>query len=872
MDNGQVVDVGEGVVVYPIRNSQDLLNALKAVAIQGEGGANSASNRASHFRRFFDIYRAFPDDSQAPSWPTLPVAVNPNTTAEPKGASGPDEVDLAQGRITNRQTYYWAKLFDHRSRILLACILHSLSTDPATGNTISNDKRNLLTRWSFGEMTNVGNLATILNSLDRTDSVGDGKAGATFDLPYTLTLPNDERDRWRVQRDLLLGATYIYNEITDIDGAVAGLRTSDGADDTQGRRKKIAEILGTAAPPPVPPPEGATSFATDIKPLFRPIDVAHMKPFGVLLDDYAYMSVAENASLVLERLADRSMPPGGRVGNHPTEFFIGPEVPGRYDSPARFKVAPPAGSPSGTPPMLKGQAARFRVFAYDAAGNVLGELTPAEATIEWKARLVNAKAEWDMFEGRAGERLSLNERRPGKRRNDGENDRGKLIIDGGQKTVAVNQSQTFAGSFLGQLVELGEIRCGEDGRMVVLGGRGHSSTPSNSMIRHYANNDGWHDDVSDGPVNASVTLSNGIKLEAAGAWVIVAPPDFAPAITNVVTIWDVIEDVAADRALLPAPNNPSFTRDVYPILARTLDHQWVNGLAAQGHGPGGPADFSTQWSTVASSAAAEQGMRELIFSHVRDPRLLGKFVSGTASDTEQAAAKKQAKRTFMPAVSGDSGDSTPNQPDTWLTVTKRQFDILTAWKNGAFQSDWTGKPLSPPANITPAGLNRAALESCTGGAFFPGIECGWIIRNPEIFAAGESVRLDPAKVKAGDMTKRMAVPWQADFYECKQHWWPSQRPDSVISEAQFAVIVQLDQQIAQAAPGSPQRATLEQQRTNMLAERTAWWPDPWPQIPASALSLKAMKRWSTAGIGSASWFRNRRPPVLFSLTQRAHSN
>lgn len=58
------------------------------------------------------------------------------------------------------------------------------------------------------------------------------------------------------------------------------------------------------------------SFATDIKPLFRPIDISHMKRAGVLLDDYAYMSNPTNANSVLEAVSPRgdkppSMPPGG---------------------------------------------------------------------------------------------------------------------------------------------------------------------------------------------------------------------------------------------------------------------------------------------------------------------------------------------------------------------------------------------------------------------------------------------------------------------------------------------------------------------------------------------------------------------------------
>ena len=36
------------------------------------------------------------------------------------------------------------------------------------------------------------------------------------------------------------------------------------------------------------------SFAADIKPLFRPVDVAHMNVHGIKLDDYKYMSDPAN--------------------------------------------------------------------------------------------------------------------------------------------------------------------------------------------------------------------------------------------------------------------------------------------------------------------------------------------------------------------------------------------------------------------------------------------------------------------------------------------------------------------------------------------------------------------------------------------------
>lgn len=58
------------------------------------------------------------------------------------------------------------------------------------------------------------------------------------------------------------------------------------------------------------------SYAADIKPLFRAIDISHMQRYGVKLDDYSYMSNPDNANAVLATLSPQngkpgSMPPGG---------------------------------------------------------------------------------------------------------------------------------------------------------------------------------------------------------------------------------------------------------------------------------------------------------------------------------------------------------------------------------------------------------------------------------------------------------------------------------------------------------------------------------------------------------------------------------
>jgi len=58
------------------------------------------------------------------------------------------------------------------------------------------------------------------------------------------------------------------------------------------------------------------SFARDIRPLFRDVDISHMEPHGIKLDDYNFMSDPDNANKVLEALSPREsdqplMPPGG---------------------------------------------------------------------------------------------------------------------------------------------------------------------------------------------------------------------------------------------------------------------------------------------------------------------------------------------------------------------------------------------------------------------------------------------------------------------------------------------------------------------------------------------------------------------------------
>ena len=75
-----------------------------------------------------------------------------------------------------------------------------------------------------------------------------------------------------------------------------------------------------------------------------------------------------------------------RVGNAKDAFYIGPQVPNPAPlPPARYRDETGA---------LKREAALFRIYGYNAAGEVVAELTQVNAEITWRAHVANQKSGW----------------------------------------------------------------------------------------------------------------------------------------------------------------------------------------------------------------------------------------------------------------------------------------------------------------------------------------------------------------------------------------------------------------------------------------------------------------------------------------------
>jgi hypothetical protein len=528
-----------------------------------------------------------------------------------------------------------------------------------------------------------------------------------------------------------------------------------------------------------------------------------------------------------------------RVGDSTDEHFFGPEFDPKEDVPESYR------DQRGR---LKRQAARFRVFAFKEDGSSLGEITANDATIEWRVALANKKAAWFEFQGAADARAAfrgaaredLPPRNAGKEFGTIDLVDGKYVsstvrqqlleINGGEVSISGKAVSTsvamdperykFRGHFMrglnqgdGEEVYLGELATDEEGHLIVLGGHGISEpvdevAPASdyerrrAKIKHwitdYANNDFWHDDTSDGPVRAKVTFPDGKVVEDTnGAWVIVAPPDFAPEIKNLVTLYDVMEEVGMSSTMTSSPDTPSlgsptafdFESQIQPILERVNNYRWVSPLGLRGHGHGKPGEMDNEMISRANKDGRPgTNERQRIFSLIRRPSYEGVDpYTGTVFKSQKEAewASQQANYTFMPPLSGDEGDCVVGLPEHWLSVTHLQYARLKLWADDAGKSVEDSDYRNPSR---PQQLTRNALMACAGGAFFPGIEMTAIAREPSLYC--EPFRIDHQVLSAGDITKYMACPWQADFYECRDDWWPAQRPDNVITEDQFKQVVE----------------------------------------------------------------------------------
>jgi hypothetical protein len=512
-----------------------------------------------------------------------------------------------------------------------------------------------------------------------------------------------------------------------------------------------------------------------------------------------------------------------RVGNSESEFFVGPQVvPTPSEKPGFYRDRTGA---------IKRQAAAFGIYGYNAAGEVVSELTSGNALVEWTVHVANRKAAWYQWQIALDIPEAATVAVP--RRNASVTARDSLVVDGGSRTISGSnvsgKDYEFSGAFLGAPVYLGELRTDDSGRLLFFGGRGVSASPTGSPIFNdkdpnaFINADGWYDDMSDGPVTATVTIE-GRTIPVEPAWVITAPPNYGPSVVGVRTLYDLLFDLFVQAGWLPAPSRVSFRRDVYPIFQRLSGLQWANhGFAAQ-FGPSGPNDFSNPDYIARLSRSAAAGGADL-YAELRR-QVFNSFRPPVPSDGNQLP---------WPWIYGDAMDVPAGpSPRQNATLSNTQYAALSAWAGGEFDADWNPDAKSPnsilevPLAERPAMLDRAALEHCLADAFHPGCEVTWPIRHLTMYGKPFRIRHRPANVNepdygskltpaqalsvngplyaqgAGDLTRWMGLPWQADTAFCRAGYqksydpfqptfWPARVPNHVLTRADYEIVIDPEQ-------------------------------------------------------------------------------
>ena len=594
---------------------------------------------------------------------------------------------------------------------------------------------------------------------------------------------------------------------------------------------------------------------------------------------------------------------------------------------------------------IKRQAARFRMFMYDDKnpdgvelvvqdkkrginGTVIQGLQGSGELIDiqWVVWMANKKSAWYEFHELQGEHGYIDPP-PALRNADVQNrqalviDPGPILIEGAHATaeMARGRNPQYTQSFPPPLTpasidSLGSVRTDKDHRLLVVGAYGNSGSMRSGLgepqITEYANNDGWFDDISDGPVTAVLYYegSNGRPVAVQitdPAWCIVGYPRFAPQIPDLITLDDLIydlsvrefayntwlygmppfkdpgidlellgtEDPSADDALakwrrMPKIYNenyfPYWDTEIYPIVSRPYLYQTFTTVMIQDdpHETGDGGNFDMKKISVPPVTPNDPAndkywyIRNFVYSVLRQTGQ-DNIYSVTVPEPPPLLPVEQP---LMPLLNGDN-PLTNEIVSKFLTLTQTQLFILKQWACGKFiagnePTDDPSRIVGPPPASRGTQLDRGVIGNALGGAFCPGAEVTWIIRNPKIWLKPYRIHQSEWKInigdtrqgvpwyedpqlnagtnedlanglEAGDLTKRNGVPWQSDFNECTTNdtdiryrgwnitaepvmspreiiWWPAHRPLQVSNGTSF---VQWAHGIAQTNAGDLKMVT-----------------------------------------------------------------
>jgi hypothetical protein len=377
-------------------------------------------------------------------------------------------------------------------------------------------------------------------------------------------------------------------------------------------------------------------------------------------------------------------------------------------------------------------------------------------------------------------------------------------------------------------------------------------------------------------VTARVHLDEGRELPVDPAWVVVAPPNYAPALaSDFGTLYDVIYQKMLDLGWVTPPAEVSFLANIFPLFERLADLQWVNQGVLNRYGWDSPEQFMSPayLARLADPSPANAAFRQALFARFRNPDY------ATLESVD-----------LLPPLYGDAITLPPVSPRSYLAVRPSQYAALQSWAAGDFVPGVVGPIASRiedlPIEVQPAALDRAALEACLGDAFHPGCEATWPMRVASMYASPFRLLhrkghepdygdiLTPAVAlsangplagsRPGGVTRWMAVPWQSDTASCRSGYqygdtpvdpylptfWAARVPNHVMPEQRYERVLdtslplearrnaffdraQFFRNIGQESPEALQRMVDNWYRLGVVTEQ------PGPTIPPSLQSSRS---------------------------------
>jgi L-lysine 6-oxidase len=501
-----------------------------------------------------------------------------------------------------------------------------------------------------------------------------------------------------------------------------------------------------------------------------------------------------------------------RLGNSPEgDFCLSPTTIGGLPYEADKN-----GIPTGPIKNFKDKAGRirrqgqvFKLFDGDNPGK--SEVTlnsPNIKSIEWTAHLANKKAAWYQYSELQGNLLygqnnsytsqGIDLRNPNVAGNARKNliiDPGPRTISGRNKSIEINKASAPSDyrhvSFPVYKVDdkpqhgtavksLGTLKTDKLGRLIVLGGYGHAG--GDEPLTSYGGSNTWHDDISDGPVYCTINYKDKTPSKILKAWVVVGSPDYAPEIVNISTLNDTFFDVGVRcKKLVPTMYSKgkylksyraNFQRDILPIIERISGYQWVANVQSM-------SGFFAYHFDYADNSVANKPKRMQYYQFFRqlDPKKL----NPTQKSLPQEQLFSHANGGQLPMMPMNSASNSVSNEiiEKFLALDETQLFLLSQWAEGRFDNnpDYTPHPVTP--------LDAASVGNCVGLPMCPGIEVTWSLQNEKVYEDAYIIAhqkgkdgynkngLAPSRdecegggCQPGDLTKRMACPWQADFFQC----------------------------------------------------------------------------------------------------------